>query len=238
LSEQRHACGWCEQHTGGKEERLTPGAWSAIGPATFLASNTSQASSPYHQQAACRGAAGRSRSARAPSLHKELAQLGRLQRRPGRQMRGRIDGEEPVIAHEPQLVLGLVFRLEKTFGQEVPWPLASQMAPAASIQTVTIMACPFSPPVALWLPPGETKERSQPPLEALRRGRSPEGRTHGRLLRTSEARIAPCIAVVRILCTGSSGVHTMAMRAIMGIGAFQQARIITTGMIPCTLAVR
>jgi hypothetical protein len=37
----------------------------------------------------------------ARSLHKDLAQLGRLQRRPGRQMRGRIDSEEPVIAHEP-----------------------------------------------------------------------------------------------------------------------------------------
>src|SRR5499427_10493534 len=33
-------------------------------------------------------------------------------------MRRRIDREEPVIAHEPQLVLGLVFSLEKTFGQE------------------------------------------------------------------------------------------------------------------------
>jgi len=100
------------------------------------------------------------------------------------------------------------------------------------------MACPFSPPVALWLPPGETRERSQPTLEALRRGRGPEDRTYGRLLRTSEARIAPFRAVVRILCTGSSGVHTMARRAIMGIGASQQARIIATGMIPCPLAVR
>jgi hypothetical protein len=26
----------------------------------------------------------------------------------------RIDREEPVMAHEPQLILGLVFRLEKT----------------------------------------------------------------------------------------------------------------------------
>ena len=61
---------------------------------------------------------------------------------------------------------------------------------------------------------------------------------HGRLLRTSEARIALCIAAVRILCTGSSGVHTMVMRAIMGIGASQLARIIVTSMIPCPLAVR
>src|SRR5262249_24562045 len=59
------------------------------------------------------------RPARAAPLYKELAQLPRLQDRPGRQMRRRIDREEPVIAHEPQLVLGLVFSLEKTFGQEV-----------------------------------------------------------------------------------------------------------------------
>jgi hypothetical protein len=92
--------------------------------------------------------------------------------------------------------------------------------------------------VALWLPPGETRERRPPTVEALRRDRGPEGRTYERLRRTSEARIAPWRAVVRSLCTGSSGVHTMARQAIMGIGASQQARIIATGMIPCPLAVR
>jgi hypothetical protein len=47
--------------------------------------------------AGCRVAAGRPRPARAAALHKELVQLGRLQRRPGRQMRRRIDREEPAM---------------------------------------------------------------------------------------------------------------------------------------------
>src|SRR5207244_10320100 len=53
-------------------------------------------------------------------LQKYLAQICRSHPRPWGNMRRRIDREETVIPHTPQLVLRLLRCLEKTFGQDVP----------------------------------------------------------------------------------------------------------------------
>ena len=153
-----------------------------------------------------------------------LAQLGGLQRRPGGRMRRGIDREEPVIPHEAQLVLGLILRLEKHSASLAPWPLAIQMAPTSSMQTMTVMACSLFPTCCAPASPMEGRGAQPQTLEALGdAARPPQGCAHGLPLRASEARTSPCMAVVRVHCKRSPCVQVCAMRAYIGIEASHKA---------------